>query len=108
LKAYSNLKESELNDMAAICRNCGKLRHLQHSHAIPNAFFRPLARSSSGQFILLTDGPSKAESSQESGRDFLLCSSCEHIFGKTFDNPLSALVPDRRKEEFFILSSAHI
>jgi hypothetical protein len=75
--------------MDAICWNCGKLRQLRNSHAIPNTFFKPLARSSNGQFILLTDGPSKAERSQESGQDFLLCSSCEHIFGRKFDHPLS-------------------
>jgi hypothetical protein len=83
--------------MNGICRNCGKTRLLQHSHAIPNGFFRPIARAGGGQFIEINDGQSLARNSQDSGCDFLLCSQCEALFGSVFDAPLIDEVRNIRK-----------
>ena len=75
--------------MQGICRNCNHPKALRRSHAIPNSFFKPLARGGSGQFVELSDGPSKARASQESGQDYLLCSKCEGIFSEQFDKPIA-------------------
>lgn len=74
--------------MLGTCRNCRKEKSLRRSHAIPNGFFKPLARGSRGQFIEITDGPSDARTSQDSGREFLLCDTCERIFDEQFDRPI--------------------
>lgn len=77
-------KESRMG----LCAFCGEFRQLQRSHAIPNAAFKEIFRSSGGQAIGIPAGDGNARKTSESGAAFLLCEEDEGLFNRQFDGPL--------------------
>ena len=72
-----------------ICAYCGLLRNLCHSHAIPNAAFKQVFRSSGGQGIAIPAGDENVHQTSESGASFLLCKEHEGTLNRDFDGPLT-------------------
>jgi hypothetical protein len=70
------------------CAYCGKFRSLRRSHAIPNAAFKEIFRSSGGQGIAVPAGDGNVHKTSESGAAFLLCDEDEGLFNRKFDGPL--------------------
>lgn len=75
-----------------ICAYCGNFRSLCRSHAIPNAAFKQIFRSSGGQGIAVPAGDGYVHRTSESGATFLLCEEDEKLFNRKFDGPLINLL----------------
>ncbi|MDP2122516.1 MAG: hypothetical protein Q8K28_21655 [Hoeflea sp.] len=58
------------------------------SHAIPNAFFRPILRSNNGSAVAIPKGDGKIHLTGDTGKAKLLCQSCEARLNEDFDKPL--------------------
>lgn len=69
------------------CRYCGQAAVLCKSHAIPDTYFRRLARKNNGQTFRSTNTADTFDTSQESGWDYLLCAACEAMFNQKLDKP---------------------
>ncbi|WP_152986738.1 hypothetical protein [Pseudovibrio sp. POLY-S9] len=71
----------------ATCNLCSTICKLQQSHAIPNAYFKPMFRTSSGQALSVTEGSSALFNTQNSGKEEMLCVGCEGFLNSTYETP---------------------
>ncbi len=70
----------------SICLLCCKKSQLQKSHAIPNAFFKEILRSNSGQSIIIPDNAhDPIHQSHDSWDTPQLCADCEKLLNQEYE-----------------------
>lgn len=74
------------------CALCHSVCDLQKSHAIPNAYIKPILEASGGNLIAFTSGDEKNYYTSESHKERKLCRICEGVINNTYENPSVALL----------------
>lgn len=74
------------------CVLCHSVCDLQKSHAIPNAYIKPILEASGGNLIAFTSGDEKNYYTSESHKERKLCRVCEGIINNAYENPSVALL----------------